>query len=85
MAKSVREYDLVFSEDEVRLARTAYHTAIQAIAKAHFLDKGMTEEEIGQNIKFGNLWEDVDFPESQDGVIGHFIKGIRIEVEEIVD
>jgi hypothetical protein len=85
MAKAIRKYGLVFSEDEVKLVKNAYHIAVQTIAQAHFLNKGMTEEEIKQKIKFGKLWEEVSVVAVIDDVEQISLTGIYIEVEEIVD
>ena len=85
MAKAVKEYDLLFSKDEVKLVRNTYMVTVQAIAHAYFVNKGMTEEEIEKRIKFGKIWEEVVEKLQDDGVPDKAVIGISIEIEETLD
>ena len=85
MAKAVRGFDIVFDKDEVEFVERMRKNYILSVAKRHFLDKGMTEEEIEKKIQFGKIWDLLVTSELEDGTLAHGISEIRVEVTELLD
>lgn len=85
MAKATRKYDLVFGADEVKLVNLMLDETVKKIAYQFYIDRGMTEKEIEEKIKFGQVWEMTQETKRTDGEIVYVLKGLEIEVEETLD
>ena len=80
MAKAIRECDLVFDEVEVAEIELKMKADILQRARQHFLDKGWTDEEIDERVKFCGVEQKFLFAEFNDHV-EHMLFEVRVPVE----